>query len=40
MDDFDGWWEYAETWTADQEGPTVEQRIDDLEAAMLSMLGF
>ena len=40
MGDFDGWWEYAETWTADQESPTVEQRIDDLEAALLSMLGF
>lgn len=39
-EDFNGWWEYAATWTPDQENPTVEQRIDDLEAAMLSMMGF
>ena len=37
--DFDGWWEYAEGWTRDQQKPTLEQRMDDVEAALLAVMG-
>lgn len=34
------WWEYAATWTPDQETPTVEQRLADAEAAICALMGF
>ncbi len=36
--DFDGWWAHAEAWTADQEGRTVEQRVNDMEAAFAALM--
>lgn len=35
----DDWWEYAAEWTRDQQQPTLEQRMDDVEAALLAVMG-
>jgi hypothetical protein len=37
--DFDGWWLYAEEWEADPGKVTLEQRLDNVEAALLAILG-
>lgn len=36
---FDGWWEYAAAYLQDDTAPTVEQRLESVEAALLSMMG-
>lgn len=35
---FDGWWEYAASYTPPV-SPTVEQRLENMEAALLAMMG-
>lgn len=36
---FDGWWEYAAAYSQDNTTPTVEQRLESVENAMLAMMG-
>lgn len=36
---FDGWWEYAASYIQDNTAPTVEQRLESVEAALLAMMG-
>lgn len=36
---FDGWWEYAAAYSRDSATPTVEQRLESLENALLAMMG-
>lgn len=36
---FDGWWEYAAAYSQDNTAPTVEQRLESVEAALLAMMG-
>lgn len=36
--DFDGWWAHAETWEANQGGRTVEERVNDMEAAFTALM--
>lgn len=35
---FDGWWEHAASYTPPV-SPTVEQRLENMEAALLAMMG-
>lgn len=37
--DPDGWWAYAEAWERGTEQPTIEERVADMEAAVLALLG-
>ena len=37
---FDDWWEYAAAYSQDDAAPTVEQRLESVEAALLAMMGF
>lgn len=36
---FDGWWEYAASYSQGNDSPTVEQRLESVEAALLAMMG-
>lgn len=36
---FDGWWEYAASYIQDSAAPTLEQRLESVEAALLAMMG-
>lgn len=36
---FDGWWEYAAAYSQDSATPTVEQRLESVENALLAMMG-
>lgn len=36
---FDGWWEYAAVYSQDNTTPTVEQRLESVENALLAMMG-
>ena len=36
---FDEWWEYASAYSQDDAAPTVEQRLESVEAALLAMMG-
>ena len=36
--DFDAWWVYGAAWDPDAAAPTVEERLADLEAAMLALM--
>lgn len=36
---FDGWWEYAASYSQDSAAPTLEQRLESVEAALLAMMG-
>ncbi len=37
--DLDGWWAYAEAWERSSAQPTIEERVADMEAAVLALLG-
>lgn len=37
---FDDWWEYAAAYSQDDAAPTVEQRLESVEDALLAMMGF
>ena len=37
--DFDGWWEYAAAYSQGDAAPTVEQRLESVEAALLALMG-
>lgn len=36
----DDWWEYGKTWTPDAQTPSVEDRLSNLEDAMMALLMF
>ena len=36
----DDWWEYGKTWTPDAQAPSVEDRLANLEDAMMALLMF
>ena len=36
--DFEGWWLYAENWTPEENEPTLEQRVQNVEAALLAIM--
>lgn len=37
--DFDTWWEYAQSYDPAGATPTLEERVADVEAAVLALLG-